>query len=239
MTIFRSILGGIICVSLPITGIGVGVANASGGDVVKPFKDSTSSNAVKRGTMTIEHGGIEQNLTESPSLSSRSLSFSTSKARCDIRTKQDMDLGKNNYRWHDDDVNSTFADPDFKGFKLQSARLCIKYKDVDFTSYHAYTPELDVVQFGDTTIGILPGNDGETLTKCWDVKSRLQKNTKPTIPFIINVDAAHDHNYWAVYLYNAVLSTCHTNATIGQPLPPGPGLPIIGPYTPGPYTATQ
>ena len=117
-----------------------------------------------------------------------------------MSTRQVMELHdkdlKNDFRWYNDDVNGSFVDPNFPGYPLRSARLCIKYKDVDFTSYGAYTPELDVVQFGKTTLGILPGENGQTLTKCWNVKSRLQKNTSAKIPFIVNVDAAHDFRYW-------------------------------------------
>ncbi|NOX91996.1 MAG: hypothetical protein GXP18_05980 [Gammaproteobacteria bacterium] len=220
MTTFRSILGSIVCISLlPI--VSTGIANA-GGDVAKPFKDSTNNSAVKRGAMTLQYGGTEQNLTTSSSLLPILL---PPKKYCALSTKQVMDLDPKNYRWHNEDVNDTFVDPDFGGLTLQSATLCITYKDVDLTSAFAYTPELDVVQFGNTTIGVLPGNNGETLTKCWNVKSRLQKNTHTNIPFIVNVDAAHDTNYWAVYLHRAVLSTCHANLTI----PPWPPI-IIPPY---------
>jgi len=210
MITFRSILSSIVCISLPI--VSIGIANA-GGDAAKPFKDSTNNSAVKRGTMTIERGSTEKNLTESFSLPSR---LSTSSGRCNFNTRQIMDLGAGNYRWHDEDVNDTFADPNFPGYALTSARLCIKYNDVDFTSHHAYTPELNVVQFGSTTIGILPGENGQTLTKCWNVKPRLQKNTGANIPFVVNIDAAHDSKHWAVYLHQAVLSTCHTR-TISPP----------------------
>ena len=223
MTTFRSILGSIVCISLPI--VSIGIANA-GGDAAKPFKDSTNNSAVNRGTMTIEHGNIEKNLTESFSLSPDSLRSSKLSVRgkkCDLSTQQTMNLDPKNYRWHDEDVNSKFADPSFPGYELQSARLCIKYRDVDFTSHHAYTPELNVVQFGRTTIGILPGENGQTLTKCWNVEKRLQKNTHSTIPFIINIDAAHDVPHWAVNLHQAVLSTCH--ASITPPPYPYPGIP--------------
>lgn len=216
MITFRSILSGIVCAALPIIGIGIiGVANA-GGDTAKPFKDSTNNSAAKLGKMIIERNRVEKNLTESFSLPSR---LPAPRERCDLSTQQVMDLDPKNYRWHNEDVNKAFADPDFPGFRLTSARLCIKYRDVDFTSYPAYTPELDVVQFGRTTIGILPGENGQTLTKCWNVKSRLQQNTRTNIPFIINVDAAHSRKYWAVNLHRAVLSTCHT-ASIQPPWPP-------------------
>jgi len=209
MSAFRFILGSIVCISLLV--VGLSTANA-GGDIAKPFKDSTNNSAAKRGTMTIERGNgrTEKNLTESFSLSSRLPSPGTG---CNLSTQQTIDLNPQNYRWYNEDVNETFADPDFPGFNLQSARLCIKYRDVDFTSHPAYTPELNVVQFGATTIGILPGENGQTLTKCWNVKPRLQQNTKPTIPFIINIDAAHSRPTWAVYLHKAVLSTCYTNVT--------------------------
>jgi len=51
MTTFRSILGSIVCISLPI--VSIGIANA-GGDIVKPFKDSTNNSAVKPEVMIIE-----------------------------------------------------------------------------------------------------------------------------------------------------------------------------------------
>ncbi len=212
MITFRSILSSIVCISLPI--VSIGIANA-GGDVAKPFKDSTNNSAAQVGKMIIERNRAEKNLTESFSLPSR---LPARRGRCDLSTQQVMNLDPKNYRWHNEDVNKPFADPDFPGFKLTSARLCIKYRDVDFTSHSAYTPELDVVQFGRTTIGILPGENGQTLTKCWNVKSRLQKNANANIPFIINVDAAHNRRYWAVYLHQAVLSTCHT-ASIQRPWP--------------------
>ena len=120
-----------------------------------------------------------------------------------------MDLDEKNCRWHNEDVDSTFADPNFVGYNLQSAKLCIKFKDVDFFSATAYTPELDVVQFGSTVLDILRGSNNEIREQCWNVKSRLQGNTEPNIPFIVNVDAAHDYNYWGVYLYHAKLTTCH------------------------------
>ncbi|MCF6338028.1 MAG: hypothetical protein L3J84_08760 [Gammaproteobacteria bacterium] len=217
MTTFRSILGSIVCISLPI--VSIGIANA-GGDVAKPFKDSTNNSAVKRSAMTIERGNAEKNLTESFSLSSR---LPAPGGRCDLSTRQVMNLDPGNYRWHDEDVNDTFADPDFPGYALKSARLCIKYNDVDLTSYRAYTPELNVVQFGSSTIGILPGENGKTLTKCWNVKPRLQKNTRANIPFIVNIDAAHDFKHWAVYLHQAALSTCHTR-TISPPWLPIPPI---------------
>jgi len=205
MTTFRSILGSIVCISLPI--VGIGIANA-GGDIEKPFKNASNNSAAKLGTMTIERGNAEKNLTESFSLSSR---LPAPRRHCDLSTRQTMNWDPLFPRWYNDNVNSGFADPNFPGYKLQSARLCIKYRDVDFTSHSAYTPELDVVQFGDTTIGILPGENEQTLTKCWNVKPRLQKNANPSIPFIINVDAAHDVRTWALFLHRAVLSTCHAS----------------------------
>ncbi len=216
MSTFRFMLSSVICLSLPI--IGLGVANA-GGDTAKPFKDSTNNSAAKRGVMTIERGSgrTEKNLTESFSLSSR---LPSPGANCNLSTQQTIDLNPQNYRWHNEDVNEEFSVLNIPGFILQSARLCIKYHDVDFTSHPAYTPELNVVQFGATTIGILPGENGQTLTKCWDVKSRLQQNTNPSIPFIINIDAAHSRPAWAVYLHKAVLSACYTNVTLPWlPLP--------------------
>jgi len=217
MTTFRSMLGSIVCISLPI--ISIGIANA-GGDVEKPFKDSTNNSAVKPEAMIIENDSTEKNLTENSSVSSK---LSIRSGYCDLSTRQTIGLDSDNYRWHDEDVKTAFFDPDFPRSTLQSARLCITYKDVDFTSHSAYTPELNVVQFGATTLDILPGNDGETLTKCWDVKKRLQKNTHSKIPFIINIDAAHDVPHWAVYLHQAVLSTCH--ASITPPPYPYPGIP--------------
>jgi len=211
-TLFRSVLGCISFSSLAI--IGISVANA-GGDTVESFKDSTNNSAVKSEVMIIEKDSAEKNFTESSSLSSK---LPVLNGYCDLTTQQIIDLDSDNYRWYDEDVNTAFVDPNFPGFILQSARLCITYGDVDFTSYPAYTPELDVVQFGATSLDILPGNNGETLTKCWDVKSRLWKNTNTNIPFIINVDAAHNINHWAVYLHRASLSTCHNNLTI----PPWP-----------------
>ncbi|MCF6256992.1 MAG: hypothetical protein L3J98_10955 [Gammaproteobacteria bacterium] len=218
MITFRSILSSIVCISLPI--VGIGIANA-GGDIEKSFKGSTNNSAATLGAITIEHSSAEKNLTESFSLPSR---LPVPGRHCDLSTRQAMTWDSRSPRWHDDDVNSKFADPNFPGYKLQSARLCIKYKDVDFTSHSAYTPELDVVQFGNTTIGILPGENGQTLTKCWNVKSRLQKNFGPNIPFIINIDAAHNIRYWALFLHQATLSTCHASITkppypIPLPLP--------------------
>lgn len=186
---------------------------AEGGDAATAFKDSTNSSAVKRGQMILKRGGVEQNLA-------KSLSLSAAGKSCDLSTQQTMDLNASNYRWHNEDVNETFVDPSFNGFKLQSATLCIKYNDVDFTSASAYTPELDVVQFGKTTLAVLPGNNGETRTECWDVKSRLQQNTSANIPFIVNVDAAQDYPFWAVYLYEARLSTCHVSKGTIIPCPP-------------------
>jgi len=217
MTTFRSMLGSIVCISLPI--VSISIANA-GGDIEKPFENSANNSATNLGVMTIERGNAEKNLTESFSLLSR---LPAPKRHCDLSTRQSMEWKPKNPRWHDDDVKSSFADPNFPGYKLQSARLCIKYHDVDLTSHSAHTPELDVVQFGDTTIGILPGENEQTLTKCWNVKSRLQKNTDSSIPFIINVDAAHDIRKWALYLHQATLSTCYASTTI--PPYPYPGIP--------------
>jgi len=222
MIAFRLTLSSIVCVVLPFSGIGM--ANATdGGDAVKPFQDATNNTEVKRGAMTLDNGSAEKNLTESPSLS---LTPPPPGSICNLSTRQVMDLDSKNYRWHNEDVNDTFIDPNFNATTLQSATLCIKYQDVDFTSASAYTPELNVVQLGNTTLDILPGNDGETLTKCWNVKSRLQKNTSASIPFIINVDAAHSSPYWAVYLHSAVLSTCHVSPVIPPPWPPV----VIPPY---------
>jgi len=207
-TLFRSILGFIGFVLLAITS--TNVANASG-DTLEPFTDSTNDSAVNPEAIIIENNSTEKNLTESYSLSSK---LPILRGYCGVSTRQVIDLDSDNYRWHNEDVNTAFVAPDFPEFALQSARLCISYSDVNFTSPTAYTPELNVVQFGDTSLDILPGNNGETLTKCWDVKSRLKKNTNINIPLIINIDAAHNINNWAVYLHQAVLSTCQNNLTI-------------------------
>jgi len=212
-TLFRSVLGCIGFASLAVTSINV--ANADG-DTLGTFTDSTNSNTVTPETMIIDNNSTEKNLTESYSLSSK---LPILRGYCAVSTKQVIDLDSDNYRWYDEDVDTAFVKPNFPGFALQSARLCISYTDVDFTSHPAYTPELNVVQFGDASLDILPGNNEETLTKCWDVKSRLLKNTNTSIPFIINIDAAHNINNWAVYLHQAVLSTCQKNLTI-TPRPP-------------------
>ncbi|NOZ51979.1 MAG: hypothetical protein GXP08_02365 [Gammaproteobacteria bacterium] len=218
MTKFSFILSSLACASLPF--ISMSVVNAAGGDAATVFKDSTSNSAVKRGDMSVTKGeiaGIENDFKES-------LIPVPRVPGCDLSTQQTLNLGKKNYRWYNDDVNSWFVDPSFQEHKLRYGLLCVKYRDVDFTSYGAYTPELDVVQFGKNTIGVLPGNNGQTLTKCWNVTSQLQKNTGPTIPFIINVDAAHSFPYWAVYLHEAKLSTCHFRA--GIIIPPWPPISI-------------
>jgi len=218
MTTFRFILGCIVCTSLPI--VSIGVVNATeGGDATTVFKDSSSSSAVKREEMTVERGAVEQNFTES-------LTVLPSSKTCNISTRQVMNLHPENYRWHNEDVNDSFVDPNYIGHTLKSAKLCIKYNDVDFTSTYAYTPELNVVQLGSTTLDVLPGNNGKTLEKCWDVKPRLQQNTRANIPFIINVDAAHDINYWAVYLHHAKLSTCHQRKIIFPPILPPSWPPV-------------
>ncbi|HEB94368.1 MAG TPA: hypothetical protein ENI94_13095 [Gammaproteobacteria bacterium] len=210
MMTFRFIPGSIVCASLLVV-VSMGKVNAAG-DVETVFKDSKSGSAVQLGKISVKRGGVEQRIAGASSLSAALKS-------CTFSTSQDMDLDETNYRWHDEDVDSAFADPNFAGYKLQSAKLCIKFTDVDFYSATAYTPELDVVQFGSTVLDILRGSDKETREQCWDVKSRLQENAGPNIPFIVNVDAAHSRNYWAVYLHYAKLTTCHVGDLGVKPLP--------------------
>ncbi|MCF6362487.1 MAG: hypothetical protein L3J88_03880 [Gammaproteobacteria bacterium] len=207
---FRFVPGSIVCASLLVV-IGVGKVNAAG-DAETVFKDSKSSSVVQLGKISVKRGGVEQRIAGASSLSAALKS-------CALSTLQDMKLDETNFRWHDEDVDSKFADPDFVGYDLQSAKLCIKFKDVDFYSATAYTPELDVVQFGSTVLDILRGSNNKIGEQCWDVKSRLQGNAGPNIPFIVNVDAAHDYNYWGVYLYHAKLTTCHVSSAMSLVLP--------------------
>lgn len=176
-------------------------------DVDTVYKDSASSNlATPEKTQVISNAPITNIVSPSP-------------VGCDIKTTQKINLHPENYRWYDEDVKSQFVDPAFKDHALLYAKLCVTYKDVDLTSTDAYTPELDVVQFGKTNVGVLPGKNGEKLTQCWNVTKRVSKSLASHIPFIVNVDAAHNRPTWAVHLYNARLSTCHVER-FGFPILP-------------------
>ncbi len=201
---FRFVPGSIVCASLLVV-IGVGKVNAAG-DAETVFKDSKSSSVVQLGKISVKRGGVEQRIAGASSLSAALKS-------CALSTSQNMDLDGKNYRWYNEDVDKAFADPNFVGYKLQSAKLCIKFTDVDFYISTAYTPELNVVLFGSTVLDVLRGKNNETRTQCWNVTSRLQGNTNSNIPFIVNVDAAHSRPYWAVYLDYAKLTTCHVGAS--------------------------
>jgi len=201
MKISRQGLSSILFLSLPIIAFYSTAAIAN--DAESVYKDSTSNSIVIKNKMQVLKGKSIAKSTISSKL------VSPSPIGCDIRTKQRIDLDPKNYRWYNEDVNTTFEDPAFKSHLLLNANLCMTYSDVDLTSFGAYTPELDVVQFGKTTLGVLDGTDGEKLTKCWNVTKRVSSSLASHIPFIVNVDAANHKNNWAVFLHEATLSTCH------------------------------
>lgn len=126
-------------------------------------------------------------------------------ANYSITTTQKIDF--DGYRWWDEDIKAAFNDPNYKGCTLTSAKLCVRYWDVDFNDQPAHTAELDVVQFGKDSIGTLTGENGQWRTMCWNVKTQLIENTGPTIPFVVNIDAAHDFDFWAVTIDYATLTT--------------------------------
>jgi len=212
----RNILTIILYSSLPVLGFNSTLALAS--DVKSVYKDSESNTLVTQEKIEVITGGKMQ-ITTTQSNSQQENAVAFKPIICDIRTNEIIKLNPKNYRWHDEDVKGQFSDPDFKGHRLLYAKLCLKYTDVDLTSTNGFTPELNVVQFGDTTIGVLPGNDNQTLTKCWDVTKRVKSNLASSIPFYVNVDAAHDTNHWAVYLDNAKVSTCHARQFQNPPFP--------------------
>jgi len=211
-----NILSKVACSSLMFIGVNCSLAVASDAETV--YKDASSNSLVTEGKMQV--------LTNKTLTSLQTDIAASSTYGCSISTTQNIDLDSKNYRWHNEDVSSQFIDPAYKLHKLRYAKLCVQYNDVDLTSAGAYTPELDVVQFGQTTIGVLPGENGATQLKCWDVTKRVESSLASHIPFIINVDAAHNRNHWAVYLHNAKLSTCHTPAFKIPPFPIDPRLPL-------------
>jgi len=205
-----------LCISLPIACINYSLVLAS--DIDTAYKDSSSGSIVTEGKLQVTTNTTVTSKQQDSSL--------TSVINCDIQTNQKIDLDPTNYRWFDEDAKANFIDPAYKSHYLRYAKLCVKYQDVDLTSFNAFTPELNVVQFGKTSLGVLPGNDGETLTKCWDVSRRVLDSLASHIPFYVNVDSAHEKNYWAVNLHYANLSTCHVKNYIKPPYPIDPIYPI-------------
>jgi len=128
-----------------------------------------------------------------------------------IETYQTINLGDRNgqyaYRWYNDDVNTSFVDPDFRQCRLTDAELCLEYRDVDFYDQPATNAEIDVVQFGPYAIDVLKGKNNEERTACWDVRSQILNNSASAIPFVIDVDATHDRYYWALGTRKATLTT--------------------------------
>lgn len=111
------------------------------------------------------------------------------------------------YRWFDDDVNTWFFCPDYPGCKLLSATLSVRFCDADFYDQSAFTAELDVVQFGVGSIDVLKGYNNQFNNMSWNVVSQILSNNEDTIPFVINVDAVHNSNWWAVTIHWAKLVT--------------------------------
>ena len=148
----------------------------------------------------------------------------------EVEVKQTLKFNKKVCRWYDQDVDTQFVVLPIPGYEVSKASLSVKSGDVDLYSTGAYTPELDVVQFGSLTIGILEGKNGVWQTQKFKVTDQVKNSSTPEIPFKINIDAAHDTYHWCLLLEKAELVTKYRKKIVPAPLPLVPGLQPPAPF---------